>query len=116
MANTTISPTIKIVQGGTKQYYVWFTDSSNNALNLTNYTGMLYAKADDKRKMDPIDISVGLTVLNAVEGAGLFTFTSTDTSVNNGDYDYQVELLNSASGYTYIYPSTKLVITKRVNQ
>ena len=114
-SDNTTSPRIEIVQGASKNYYIWFTDNSNDPLDLTDYSGALFAKALKAKALDPIDISIALQVLDPSEGAGMFHFSPTDTSIAPKDYIYQIELRNESGTIVLITSGDRLSILERVN-
>lgn len=115
-SDNTISPRIEIVQGASKDFFIWFSDSSNNPLDLTDYTGTLYAKALRAKLADPVDLSIGLTILDASAGAGLFSFTTESTDIEPKDYNYQIELTNGSGNIVLITSGDRLSILQRVNR
>jgi hypothetical protein len=114
-SDNTTSPRIEIVQGASKNFYIWFTDNNNQPLDLTDYSGALFAKALKAKSSDPIDVSIALEILDASSGAGMFEFSPSDTSIAAKDYIYQIELRNEAGSIVLITSGDRLSILERVN-
>jgi len=88
---------ITIYQKNTKDIFCAVYDSSNNLMDLTDYTASLYGKKYDDYGDYSLDISIGGVVQPpATNGAILFSFTTASTSLPAGDYIYEVILEHPA--------------------
>jgi len=105
---------VEIRQWNTKNLFCAVYDSSDNLMNLNGYTADLYAKNKDTEYQGDVDIHVSGTLIDASNGAILFSFTEADTSVNTGNYDYEVIVDNSVNKISVIYD--RLQITNSLKQ
>ena len=92
-----MSNEIKIYQGNTKTTTCFVEDSSGTPYNLTGYGAVFYATKYRSRLIAPPDLSINYTTIDATNGAIIFNFSTTDTSLNTGDYVYEVIIDNATN-------------------
>ena len=109
MSCTTFNNRLEFYQRRSKSFFVDVLDSSDNKMDLTGYTPSFYAKRYPITPSSIVDISVGGTVINASNGAILFNFTPTDTSVIKGDYSYEIVIESSTYTYTPIQNTLNVI-------
>jgi len=108
MSCTTINNRLEFYQRRSKTLFVSVLDASDNVMDLTDYLyASFYAKKYPITPSSTVDISVGGTISDPSQGALVFNFTATDTSVAKGDYSYEIVIESSS----YIYSPVKDLLT-----
>jgi len=79
----------QILQGNSRTLFCAVEDASG-IVNLSGYAANFYAQKFPPRAGDPIDISIGSTSIDTSNGVITFDITETDTSINVGDYIYEI--------------------------
>lgn len=87
-------------QGNSKSLVVIIYDPSGNLMDLTNYDASLYMQKYPIRSGQPIDVSICQTSKDPSNGSFLFNLTSTDLTLNAGDYVYEV-IIDDGSTHRY---------------
>ena len=93
---------VEIFQRNTHELFCAIYDSSDNLMDINGYTADLYARRYGDETIGDPDISVSGTLVDASNGAVLFPFSTTDTSVAVDDYTYEVIITGSGNQITVL--------------
>lgn len=100
---------ISIFRGDTQTITITVTDSDDTVFNLTDYTMKMSVKTN---KTDP-DISSVIsstaTIAAPATGVGVFSLSTTDTTVDAGNYFYDVQINNGIIDVKTVISSTFIV-------
>lgn len=108
MSCTTYNNRLEVFKGNTKQLFCTVYDSSDNLMDLSSYTAGFYAKKYPVTPSSTVDISVGHTVIDA-SGFIIFNLSSTDTSINKGDYTYEIIIEKTGTKITVLQDTMNVI-------
>ena len=102
---------IEITQNNSDTIFCAVVDASGK-VDLTDYDANFAAKKFPVKDEDSLAINVDAYSVDASEGVALFQLAPNDTSLNTGDYQYQVTISNNGIVRTVV--SDILTINKSV--
>lgn len=107
MSCTTYNNRLEIFIGNTKTIFRPVYDTSNNLMDLSGYTAGFYAK---KYSINP-NANVDISVNGTVDPSGYLTFnlSTTDTSVNKGDYTYEIIISTTGKKITVVQDTLNMI-------
>ena len=106
------SKDLTIPQGNTRDVFCAVVDGSDNVFDISGYVCTLYAKEYNDWNNSTIDITVDGSIYNASQGAVVFEFSQTDTSIAAKDYSYEI-IIDGSGNYVSVVQD-RLTITESV--
>lgn len=85
-------------QHDSKTFVCWFEDSSNNVMPLSGYTPTFYLQSVVIGS--PVILTKIGTVPDPSAGIIVFNIIPSDSSIESGDYNYEISIDNSTNRYT----------------